>query len=514
MNPTRQRITRDSLGLAFTQYAARAMSMARSFVAAKMLDPMSFGAWNALQLMLDYGLLAPLGAQQGLDQLLPARLVEGDPERTSRLKRAALFNILTLTLLFSTLGLAWASVGSSRMRANWHLSGLGLAFLCVMIVNLSNMGTSILRSYGDIGALSKWLVIQGLVGAGLGLGLMVWLGRWGLLYGWLAGCFLAFAFVMHRGRRVIPWMPSPAVECLDLLQVGIPLYVFSASGVVMRNIDRIVVLRYLGTQALGYYGLSVNVLTLLMAIPDSLAYVSYPQLVRRFSEAADDPAAIRDRVERLVRGVAVSLPLAAGLCALWASDLVHVLLPRYDACVPPLRVLAFGATGLSLSTFSSIVLMTVGRRIILVPAAVFLSALSGGLQLLSLRWNGGLAGIAIAATSAYMLSGAVLLTLAAVGVGHTFGRGLGLITRCLAPTAIGALLTAGLLRFVHGAAPLDLNRLGLLFGASLAFSGMYLLLVLPFARGIGIRSLVIESGLPILSPILKRLTRDDSPGAP
>jgi len=67
---------------------------------------------------------------------------------------------------------------------------------------------------------------------------------------------------------------------------------------------------------------------------------------------------------------------------------------------------------------------------------------------------------------------------------------------------------------VHGAAPLDLNRLGLLFGASLAFSGMYLLLVLPFARGIGIRSLVIESGLPILSPILKRLTRDDSPGAP
>jgi hypothetical protein len=91
-----------------------------------------------------------------------------------------------------------------------------------------------------------------------------------------------------------------------------------------------------------------------------------------------------------VRGVAVALPLAAGLCALWARDSVHTLLPRYDECVSPLRILAFGATGLSLSTFASIVLMTVGRRIILVPAAVFLSALSAGLQLLSLRWNGGL----------------------------------------------------------------------------------------------------------------------------
>jgi len=41
-----------------------------------------------------------------------------------RLKRAALFNVVTLTLMFSALGLTWASVGSSRMRATWHLTGL------------------------------------------------------------------------------------------------------------------------------------------------------------------------------------------------------------------------------------------------------------------------------------------------------------------------------------------------------------------------------------------------------
>jgi O-antigen/teichoic acid export membrane protein len=513
MNPTRNKLTRDSLGLAFTQYAVRAMSMARSFVAAKLLDPMSFGAWNALQLMMDYGMLAPLGTQQGLDQLVPARLVEGDAERTLRLKRAALFNVISLTVLFAALGLAWASVGSSRMRDNWHLSGLGLAFACVMFVNLSNVGTSILRSHGDIGGLTRWFVIQGLIGSGLGLGLMVWFGRWGLLYGWLAGCFVAWAFVLYRGRKVIPLTPSPAVDSLDLIQVGIPLYVFSASGIVMRNLDRIVVLRFLGTQALGYYGLSVNVLTLLMAIPDSLAYVSYPQLVRRYSEAADGPASIRDRVDRLVRVVAVGLPLAAGLCAIWARDLVHAVLPRYDACVSPLRVLAFGATGLSLSTFASIVLMTVGRRIILVPAAVFLSALSGGLQLLSLRWNGGLTGIAAAATTAYLLSGAVLLSLAAAGVGYAFGRGLGLIARCLTPTATAALLAWGLGRaFVHEPAPLTLERVGLLAVTSLAFAAGYILLAVPFARGIGVRSLVAESGLPVLSTIARALSRE-SPGA-
>ncbi len=497
MSPTRQKFARDSLGLAITQYLVRAMSMGRSFVAAKLLDPTSFGAWNALQLMMDYGALAPLGTQQGLDQLVPRRLVEGDAARTAQLKRAALFNVVALTTLFAAFGLGWASVGSSRMRAFWHLSGLSLALLCVMLVNVANVGTSILRSHGDIGGLTRWFVLQGLIGSGLGLVLLVWFGRWGLLWGWLAGCLVAFLFVAVRGRHVLPLLPAPATESLDLLQIGLPLYVFTASSIVMRNLDRIVVLRFLGTQALGFYGLSVNVLTLLMAIPDSLAYVSYPMLVRRYTEAGEDPEAIRERVERLVRGVSTALPLAAGLCALWSRDLVHVVLPRYDACVEPLQVLAFGATGLSQAAFASLVLMTVGRRIILVPAALFLTALSGGLQLLSLRWNGGLTGIAAASAVAYLVSGAVLLSLAAVGLGHSFRRMLSLIVRCFLPTALAALVCWGAAwAFLRELGPFTLITVTRLLTASAAFAAAYLLFVAPFARGIGFLSLAKEFNVP------------------
>ena len=499
MSPTRKKIARDSLGLAITQYLVRAMSMGRSFVAAKLLDPTSFGAWNALQLMMDYGALAPLGTQQGLDQTVPRRIVEGDPERLAQVKRAALFNVVVLTLLFAAFGLGWASVGSSRMRAFWHLSGISLALLCVMLVNVANVGTSILRSHGDIGGLTRWFVLQGLIGSGLGLVLLVPFGRWGLLWGWAAGCLVAFVFVAIRGRHVLPRWPSPALDSLDLLQIGLPLYVFSASSIVMRNLDRIVVLRFLGTEALGYYGLSVTVLTLLMAVPDSLAYVTYPSLVRRFTEAGEDPGAIRNRVERIVRGVSTGLPLVAGLCALWAGDLVHALLPRYEACVQPLRVLSFGATGLAQAAFASLVLMTVGRRIILVPAAVFLTALSGGLQLLSLRWSGGLTGIAAASTVAYSVSGAVLLSLAAAGLSYTFTNMLAFIVRCSVPIVLGALLAwAAIATLLREPGVFTLGTLARLLLASVAFTGLYVLVVSPFARGIGFRSLAVELNLPFL----------------
>jgi len=501
MTPLRRKTTRDSLGLAITQYAVRAMSMARSFVAAKLLDPTSYGAWNALQLMMDYGAIAPLGTQQGLDQMVPARIVEGDAERLARAKRAALFNVVVLTMLFSAFGLGWASVGSSRMRAFWGLGGIALALLSVLLVNLSNVGTGVLRAHGDIGGFTRWFVLQGLIGSGLGLALMVPFGRWGLLWGWLSGCFVAYLFVVWRGRRVLPLVPGPSIESLDLIQIGLPLYVYTASGIVMRNIDRLVVLRFLGTQALGFYGLSVNVLTLLMAVPDSLVFVVYPQLVRRISEAGGDPAAIRDRVERLVRFVAVVLPAAAGLCALWSRDLVHTVLPRYDACVPPLQILAFGATGLAMSSFGSIVLMTVGRRIILVPAAVFLAALSGGLQLLSLRWHGGLSGIAAASSAAYLISGGVLLSLAAAGLGHPLGRVSEFLGRTLMPTAVGALATWGAAHLLLPLAPGGLGwaEAGRLLLASAAFLAAYLLFASPFARGIGFRQLATELNLPFFA---------------
>lgn len=507
------KFTRDSLGLAFTQYLVRAMSMARGFVAAKMLDPMAFGAWNALQLMMDYGSLAPFGTQQGLDQMVPARLVEGDAERIARVKRAALFNVVAFSLTFAALGLAWASIGSSRMRENWHLSGLMLALTCVLLVNVANVGTSILRSHGDIGSLSRWFQIQGLVGSGLGLLLMFWLGRWGLLWGWLAGCLVAFVYVVRRGRGVFPLVPRPSMDAVDLVQIGLPLYLFMASSLVMRNLDRIVVLRFLGTQSLGYYGLSVNVLTLLMAIPDSLVYVSYPQFVRRYSEAGQDATVLHDRVARLARGITLGLPLVAGLCAIGCPALVHALLPKYDPCVGAMRTLGFGATGIALSSLASIVLMTVGRRVILIPAAIFLTALSGGLQVLSLRWNGGLTGIATASAIAYIVSGGVLLALAAASMSMNGRRVASLVSRCLAPTVVAVSLLMAVDRLVIGKVPHEgLDLLLRLAFATLVYVAGYGVLVLPFARGIGLLQLATESQMPVLSALARRFaSRPEGP---
>ena len=505
MSPHRKQLTRDSIGFAFTQYLVRAMNMARSFIAARLLGPMEFGAWNALQLMIDYGTFAPVGTQQGLDQLVPGRLVAGDHESTVRLKRAALFNILLFSALFMLGCVLWATWGSSRIRETWHLKGIAIALLCVLFTNIANYGTSILRSHGNIGAVSGWFVWQGLIGTGVGLALIVWFGRWGLLWGLFVGGLVALLWVLREGRGVLPLRPAPAAEGLDLVQTGFPLFVYNSSALVMRSIDRLVVLRFLGTKELGYYSLSVNVLTLLMSLPDSVAYVAYPRLLRQFSESGDDPASIRDRAERLVRALTLLLPALSGVGYLWSRDLVLWLLPKFAPGVDAMRVLCFGATGLAIATLASIILMTVRRRLVLMPAALFLTAVSAALEIVAIRLHGGLVGVAWATLLAYVLNGAVLLSLAATGMGMAFREMLALVVRAVVPLALALLVAKGAdVLLLHPPAATGPERALHLALATVVFGAAYGLLVAPFARGVGLRQLALAFNVPVLAGLLRR----------
>jgi hypothetical protein len=98
----------------------------------------------------------------------------------------------------------------------------------------------------------------------------------------------------------------------------------------------------------------------------------------------------------------------------------------------------------------------------------------------------------------YLISGSVLLSLAAAGLGHPLGRISEFLARTLAPTGVAVLATWGAQRLLLPLAPgwpgwEELLRLVI---ASLAFLAVYTVFASPFARGIGFRALVSEWNLP------------------
>lgn len=493
-------MVRDSLGYAASQLLVRTLMIARTVLAARWLGPHAFGAWNALQLLMDYGALAPLGTQQGLDQMVPRRIVDADPVRLAHLKRAGVTNILVFSLLFCVGWMLYFSESAGTLMQTWGPAGMALAMLIVVLINWANYHTTLLRSQGNIGAVSLWFFLQGTIGALLGLALIGWLGPWGLLWGWTAGTVVAFVWTRWEARGIAPLRPLTSVESVQLLRVGFPLFFFLASTLIMRSLDRLIILRYLGTPQLGYYSLAVTALTLLMYLPDSATYVFYPRLLRRYREAGDDPAQVRDSVVGVLRILVALTPVLGGIVFIAGRDLIQLVLPQFIIGSTAVRVMSFTAAALCISNLASVVLMTLGRQVWLMPAAVVFTLAFAAADIAVLRAGFGISGVAWATFGVYVASGFTLLTFALAAMGFRAGRVLREIGGCLWCIGIGMGLAFLADRFAPGRdAATRLGRVAHMTIGWAAFLVAYCLAVAPQLRGLGIRQIVSEFNLPFAS---------------
>jgi O-antigen/teichoic acid export membrane protein len=491
-----RKFIRDSLGYAVSQYWVRFLSTLRGLLAARLLGPAGYGSWNALMLIMDYGIQAHSITFSGLDQAVPARIVDGDEARLVKVKRAGLFNVLSTSLLIVGVCLIYFGRSHGQVRDAWGMTGVAVMLACVALTVLSYYHHTLLRSHGNMGAVSLWYLLQGTIGVLLGLGLIPWLGPWGLLWGWLTGTVIATVSVVWRGRAVVPLLPRPSSDSRTLLAIGLPIFIYSASNFVMRSLDRVIILKFLGTNALGLYGLAVMAVGFLLTMPDAIAYVLYPRLLRRFRESGDQPAALRDQVHRAMRALSLIVPALCALGYLAADDTVEWLLPRFAEGVPALRILCFSAAGLSLANLGSIVQMALGRQLVLVPVAVGMTALGVALDLIAVGSGHGIRGVAWATFFTYAINSAVLVLLADAAMGASLRSRLGFLARLFVPVVVAIPLAYVFERFFPGYGPPGPARALRLLGSMVLWLALYGLVAAPLARGIGLRQLSKEFDWP------------------
>ncbi len=477
---------------ATAQYVYRVLILARGLIGARLLGPGPYGAWNAIQLVMDYGLLACAGTFQGLDQTLPPRLVDGDPKAIERTKRSGLFNILLLSALYALGVVVYFSFSTGKIVSIWGMRGVFLAAACVMLTNLGYYHLNLLRAHNRMIAVSNWFLVQGVVGAGLALTLIPRFGLWALLGGWLVGTLMASAVTQWQARDIAPFLPRGSLESFALVRAGVPMYLYSAS-VILRSLDRVIILKCLGTLALGYYSLAITGMTMLTYLPDSVSYVLYPQLLKRYRAGGDRVEAVRSQVERTYRMLAVVVPGMCGVAFLWSRDLISMLLPKFLPGLAAVRLVCFGAGGLAFVALSAIVLMTLRRQAYLVPTALLGSLLGAGLDLLAVRMGFGITGVAFATMTAYVVNGLVMTGMAIAGL-HGTARGvpMRLLPKFL-PLAVSFGLAFGIDRLLpwpaaggpaaHAAHMLEEFAL---------FIPLYVGLVYPFGRGTGLRQMLAE----------------------
>ena len=151
----------------------------------RLLGPAAYGSWNALLLVLDYGILSQLGLQQGLDQEIPGAITRGNEAETAKLKTGGVSGMILLWVVFAAAIGIYLATTPRRLAEGWGAPGVMLMVVAVLLQELIFYHGTLLRSHGRIGVVSKALTVQAIASGLLGIGLVFPFGAWGLLTGWL-----------------------------------------------------------------------------------------------------------------------------------------------------------------------------------------------------------------------------------------------------------------------------------------------------------------------------------------
>jgi O-antigen/teichoic acid export membrane protein len=422
---------RDSLGTALSQYVARFALMMRGVVAAAALGPMGFGGWNALNLLLDYGSYASAGALQGLDLDLPPAAARADRARADQVMAGAWALVLMGGGLFALAMVAClsAGVGLGVMPWGW---GPPLLMLAAVILQLAiQYHSGALRAHGEFQTVSAAQAAQAVLGGGLGLALVTSLGVWGLLWGWLAGSGVALLW-LRRGPVRPPLKLGSLGLGLELARRGLPVFGLYAASLVLRSVDRIACVRYVGAEGLGHYSIGLMAAGLVLYLPEAAAAVLYPRMSAA-AQGARDPERTRAELKQAHRALAVVLPPAVACGMVWAGPAVTWLLPAFREGVPALRVLALGALILSGATLPSYFVLASGPRGRMLAMGAAMALLTAALVFSVAMRDPRPAAVALAECAGYAGFAAGIVALAAPRLCATAGERLGFAALSFVP---------------------------------------------------------------------------------
>ena len=479
-----RKFVRDSLATALSQYLARVALLLRAVVAAAALGPLGYGAWNALNLLLDYGAYASCGALQGLDLRLPSAAARGDRAEARRVMAGAWSVVAIGGAVFALATALFLASGYRRIATPWGWGPPVLMLVAALLQIAIQYHTGALRAHGEFRAVSEAHATQAVLGGGLGLALVSRLGVWGLLWGWLAGSLAALLW-MRRGPLRPPLATGALREGLSLARLGFPVFAFFTASLVLRSVDRIAFVRYAGTEGLGQYSLGLMVAGLILYLPEAAATVLYPRLSAA-AQGARDPERTRAELKQTHRALAVALPPAVALGMVWAAPVVAWLLPAFREGVAPLRILALGALMLSGATLPGYFVLAGGSRRRLLAMAAGVALLTALLVFRVAAHDHRPASIALAAAAGYAGFALGLVALAAPGL----CAGLAERLRFSAASFVPALWAGGLAIAACAVGAPESPAVAALRSAAVAAA--YLPVLWWFGRGVGLRRLAQE----------------------
>jgi O-antigen/teichoic acid export membrane protein len=426
-------------GLAWKAASQLLLQVSRFVVAlvlARLLTPHD---WGLAAMVLVFSGLVVLFADSALGTALIQRRVLSDTDRSTVFWTGVAVGAALTGAGIALSGPLAELYGEREVRPLF--AALSLSFL---VTSLGTTQAALLIRDMDFKSLEVRRMGAAVVGAVVGITVAAkGFGAWAIVTQQLAIAAVETVLVW----RITEWRPSAVFSPASLRSfANFTGNVFGQNLLYYagRNVDRLLIGRYLGAGALGIYALAYNVmLAPFTQIAGPLQQVLFPA----FSRMRDDRrrmAAVWIRTTRLVG--AISIPALTGLIIVAPDFVSTVLGERWAEATPIIRILAWVGLMQSLQTLNGEILLALGRAGTLLNFTVLWFAASLGAVVVGLQW--GIVGVAVSylVASLFVEPLNAVITARALGISvWMFVRGLAGVVEATALMSVAVLAARWLL---------------------------------------------------------------------
>lgn len=395
--------------------------MLRGFIVPRFLGAYAYGIISYLNMIMGYAAYSDLGVGMAVGVETPTRVGAGDTEGADRAKRVGFTFLLVTGAIFGA-GFLVSSVWPGRDPT----LALGMKVFAVVVIFdcLYKFLMIVLRAEKNFARANLAQVVIRGANVFIVIGL-TWKYRLNGMYAaLLINSVMTFAFIVFAGGG-LPKLLMERPMFAALFRRGFPLALSGVGLAFMSSVDRIMVSRMLGLEALGVYSIGVVIASYLQEIPVTLSKVVEPHIYEDFGKWGE-----RERLASYLG--APSMIMTAASCAILgaatiaAPFLVMHILPAFRETLAPLQILLVATFFLAFSRNPNTVVVALNRHLTLVLFQVACIAAGAGLNWWFISSGRGITGVALAALVNYSLYGTMIFvfscSLTGLSAGETAAR--------------------------------------------------------------------------------------------
>lgn len=380
--PTSRRLLIDSTQLSVATVIHFGLMFTASVLIPKLLPPMLFGIWKTFQVVLQYTNRSHFGLLNAMLKEGPSLYASDDQRRFHQVTRTVFASVAVIALLESVAML----IGAWWSRANTLLA-LALVFLAFIVpLQQTHLFFDVYLNITKRFRLkSQILVVYAVLQAGLMVATLRFFGFKVFLSVLIVahGLVLIWA-ILQTGFR--PTLRFDWPETKRLFLVGLPIFGIVLVETLIQTTDRLITVGFLGMEMMGYYGIAGIVMPLILLVPISLRHVISVEVFHRAGAAGGSLAPVEDLFHRVVRGMALLMPVAGGILFLLSEWGLRFFLTRYGPGLPALKVVCLSFYPITLTQICFCYLVVARKEFVTIGVGLLAVGFNCAFTLLALGY--------------------------------------------------------------------------------------------------------------------------------